>query len=283
MRIATWNINSVRRREKLLREWLEQTTPDVLLLQEIKCEEGQFPAAIFLSLGYEALVVGEKAYNGVAVLSRHKMKERLRALPGEKSGAARYLEVEVGDVIVSSLYLPNGNPTENGAGEKFLYKLSWLESFAAHARDLLRLERPVVLGGDYNIIPSARDCLDAEAWSGDALFRPESRRAFRALLNSGWTDALDDETSPVRVDRDRAPWTYWSYRGGAFAADDGIRIDHFLLSPSAADRLKSGGVDRDARADKDASDHAPVWCELREGDAAADAPADPAAVSDAPA
>ncbi|MGR4001026.1 MAG: exodeoxyribonuclease III [Alphaproteobacteria bacterium] len=268
MRIATWNINSVRRREGLLCEWLGSFSPDVLLLQEIKCEEARFPGALFLSLGYESVVVGEKGYNGVAVLSRLGVKERLRSLPGEMSGAARYLEVEVGDVIVSSLYLPNGNPIEGGGGKKFLNKLLWMESFSAHAKDLLELERPVVLGGDYNIIPSARDCLDAAAWSGDALFREESRRSFGGLVASGWLDALDDMSCGLREHREQAPWTYWSYQGGAFASDDGIRIDHFLLSPRAADRLEASGIDREPRAHKDASDHTPVWCEL--GDAGSD-------------
>ena len=264
MRIASWNINSVRRREALLCAWLEKFSPDVVLLQEIKCEESQFPKAIFLSLGYESIVVGEKSYNGVAVLSRAAARERLRALPGEESGAARYLEVEVGGVIISCLYVPNGNPIAGGAGEKFLYKLAWLEALEARAAELRASERAVVLGGDFNIIPSARDCLDAQAWQGDALFRPESRRSFRRLLNSGWLDALDDLSSTLRADKTHLPWTYWSYRGGAFAADDGIRIDHLLLSPAAADRLRACGIDRQPRAQKDASDHTPVWCELAE-------------------
>ena len=271
MKIATWNINSVRRREELLCSWLDEQRPDLLLLQEIKCEEAKFPAASLLAAGYRAHAVGEKSYNGVAVLSRSDAPEpevRLRALPGEESGAARYLEVGLGAWIVASLYLPNGNPAEGGKGEKFLYKLRWMEALTAHAASLLALERPAVLAGDYNIIPTANDCLNPAEWEGDALFRPESRLAFRRLLNAGWIDPLDERSAPPRKEAEpgRPPWTYWSYRGGAFAEDDGIRIDHLLLSPQAADCLIEAGIDREARAGKDASDHTPVWCRFQEGE-----------------
>ena len=262
MKIASWNINSVRRRASLVVDWLERFAPDALLLQETKCEADKFPYTVFAAAGYHAEVVGEKSYNGVAVLTRDPVEVRARALPHEESGAARYLEVAAGDVILASLYLPNGNPWEDGRGEKFLYKLHWMSALAAHAEALLREEKAVILGGDYNIIPTARDCLNADAWREDALFQPQSRHFFRGLLNRGWMDALDDLATGVRRAPETAPWTYWSYQGGAFAADDGIRIDHLLLSPRAADQLVESGIDRGPRAHKDASDHAPVWCML---------------------
>ena len=272
--VASWNVNSVRKRQELLVAWLEHAHPDILLLQELKCEETQFPRTVFEAAGYEALVVGQKAYNGVAILHKKglKIQERERVLPNEESGQARYLEVEVGAWIFASLYLPNGNPLtdkdktdksgadKNGAGtpsEKFRLKLQWMECLLTHAERLRTLERPTVLGGDYNIIPTARDCVTPADWQDDALFHPESRRVFRKLLNAGWTDALDDLLNK-RTPSTEPPWTYWSYQGGAFDSDDGIRIDHMLLSPEAADHYKHGTIDRTPRAEEGASDHTPV-------------------------
>lgn len=255
MRIASWNVNSVRARLPNVLSWLRSARPDVLLLQEIKCEEAQFPAEAFQDEGYGAAVLGQKTYNGVAILARDHIEIERRGLPGDADDEqARYLEALVGGVRVASLYVPNGNPAP---GPKFDYKLAWLDRLAAHAAALMALEEVTVLGGDYNICPTDADVHDPLAFAGDALCLPAARDRFFALTHRGWTDAY-------RL-FDRAPgrYTYWDYQAGAWPRDLGLRIDHFLLSPQAVDRLAGCGIDKAPRGAEKASDHTPVWIELR--------------------
>lgn len=254
MRIASFNINGINARLPRLLDWLERMRPDVACLQEIKTPTEAFPVAAIEAAGYRALVHGQKAFNGVAILSRLPAEERRRALPGDDEDAqSRYIEAEVAGVVLGCLYLPNGNPVP---GPKFDYKLAWFERIAAHGRELLALERPVVLIGDWNVCPAAEDVFSEQAMAGDALIQPESRAAFRRMLGAGWTDAI----------RARQPagiaYTFWDYQAGAWPRDHGLRIDHALLSPHAADRLRAAGIDRDERGLERASDHVPVWIEL---------------------
>ncbi|HYF86123.1 exodeoxyribonuclease III [Azospirillum sp.] len=256
MKIATWNVNSAKARLPLITDWLRTASPDVVLFQEIKCETAAFPAAAFEELGYHVNAVGQKAYNGVAMLSKAPAEDVLTRLPGEpEDEQARYVEATVAGVRIASLYLPNGNPVP---GEKFAYKLRWMDRLYDHARTLLAQEIPVVLGGDYNIIPEARDVFSPQAFAGDALFRPESRAKFRALLNLGLTEAYR-----ALHDDDHA-YTFWDYQAGSWPRDNGLRIDHFLLSPQAADRLAGCTIDRGPRGLEKASDHTPVILELRD-------------------
>jgi exodeoxyribonuclease-3 len=255
--IATWNVNSINARLEIALAWLRSAAPDIVLLQEIKCTDDAFPRLAFVELGYEALVHGQKGYNGVAILTKAPARELRRGLPGEPEDAqARYLEAETMGLRVGSIYLPNGNPTGT---EKFAYKLRWLERLRAHAEGLLLDEdEPVVLGGDYNVIPEPRDVHNPEAWEGDALYRPESRRAFRGLLNLGLVDAVRALHPEDKI------YSFWDYQKGAFQLDHGIRIDHLLLSARAADRLEAAWVDKDPRARPKASDHTPVLVRLKE-------------------
>ena len=258
LKIGTWNVNSVKARLPLVTGWLETARPDVLLLQELKCETAAFPAEAFAALGYEGAVVGQKAYNGVALLVRRglALSDVVTALPGDEGDLqARYVEATVAGVRVASLYLPNGNPV---ASEKYPYKLGWMERLRAHAAGLLATGMPLVLGGDFNIIPEPEDVFAPADWTEDALFRLESRRAFRALLHLGFTDAF----RALHPDAARA-WTFWDYQAGCWPRDLGLRIDHFLLSPSAADRLAACTIDRGPRGLERASDHTPVVLELR--------------------
>ncbi len=256
VKIATWNVNSIKARLPNLLEWLPAARPDIVLLQELKCQDEGFPGLEIKAAGYAYLTVGQKSYNGVAVLSTQPIVPRLTRLPGgEGDDHARYLEVETHGLVVSSIYLPNGNPV---ASDKFPYKLAWLDRLVAHARGLLLEERPLVLGGDYNVIPTALDCYDPQAWVGDALFRPESRARFRQLQALGLTDAFR------ALHPDRRAYSFWDYQGGAWQHDLGIRIDHLRLSPQAAGRLAASGIDRAPRGKERASDHTPVWCELRD-------------------
>ncbi|MDR6774399.1 exodeoxyribonuclease III [Azospirillum sp. BE72] len=256
MKIATWNVNSAKARLPLIIDWLRTTSPDVVLFQEIKCETAAFPTAAFEDLGYHVNAVGQKAYNGVAMLSKAPAEDVLTRLPGEpEDEQARYVEATVAGVRIASLYLPNGNPVP---GEKFAYKLRWMDRLYDHARTLLAQEIPVVLGGDYNIIPEARDVFSPQAFAGDALFRPESRAKFRALLNLGLTEAYR-----ALHDDDHA-YTFWDYQAGSWPRDNGLRIDHFLLSPQAADRLAGCTIDRGPRGLEKASDHTAVILELRD-------------------
>jgi exodeoxyribonuclease III len=257
MKIATWNVNSIKARLPNVLAWLDAAKPDVLLMQEIKTVDDGFPALEFETRGYNLALHGQRTYNGVAIAAKHRLDDIKRGLPGLDDPQARYIEawVDAGDrgVRVASIYLPNGNPLGT---EKFAYKLAWMEGLIAHARDLLAFEEPVVLGGDYNVIPEERDCHDPKAWAGDALFQPESRAAFRRLLHLGYTEAfraLSDEPHA---------YSFWDYQARAFERDAGIRIDHLLLSPQAADRLVACRIDKAPRAEAHASDHVPVWCEV---------------------
>ena len=258
MKIATWNINGVKARIESLVAWLKSATPDVVCLQEIKSVTEGFPAADIEALGYNVAVHGQKGFNGVALLSRLPMDDIRRGLPGEPDEAqSRYIEAVItagkGIVRVGGLYLPNGNPQP---GPKFDYKLAWLNCFEAHARHLLTLEEPLVLAGDYNIIPEPIDAKTPAAWVDDALFQPQSRAAFRRLEALGLTDAIRATAPGPGV------YTFWDYQAGAWQKDNGIRIDHLLLSPEAADRLRAAGIDRETRAWEKPSDHVPVWVEL---------------------
>ncbi len=256
--IASFNVNSINARLANLLAWLGQARPDVACLQETKCLDPAFPREPIEELGYNLAIFGQKSYNGVAILSRFPIEDPLSGLPGDpEDGQARYLEVFTGGLRVASIYAPNGNPV---GSEKFDYKLAWLERLRAHAGRLLELEEPVVLAGDFNVIPEPIDCHDPAAWAEDALFRPESRRAFRALLHQGWTDAFR-----ALHPGERNAYTFWDYQGGAFQLDHGIRIDHLLLSPQAADRLERCWIDKEPRGRPKASDHTPILCSLRDG------------------
>jgi exodeoxyribonuclease-3 len=256
VKIVTYNVNGIKARLPRVLEYLTEDQPDVVCLQELKSADEGFPAAEIEAAGYGAVWHGQKAWNGVAVLARGQQPvERQRGLAGEaEDEQSRYLECEVGGVIVASLYLPNGNPQP---GPKFDYKLRWMERLATRARDLLAEERPAVLAGDYNVIPNDDDTYSVPAMASDALMQPESRAAYRRLLAQGWTDSL----------RTRAPkggvWTFWDYQAGSWQRDAGFRIDHLLLSPQAADRLADAGVDKSYRGRDKASDHAPTWVRLR--------------------
>ncbi|MBI2719919.1 MAG: exodeoxyribonuclease III [Rhizobiales bacterium] len=259
MLIATWNINSVKARVETALAWIKEAKPDVVCLQEIKCESEAFPSAAFEELGYSASVHGQKTYNGVAILSKRRPDEVRRGLPGDTGDSqARYIEAVIpadwGVVRVASIYLPNGNPP---ATEKFAYKLAWMDRLTAHAKDLLAHEEVLVLAGDYNVIPSARDAKHPEAWAGDALFLPETRARFRHLLNLGLSDAVR-ATAPDRP----GLYTFWDYQAGAWQKDNGIRIDHLLLSPQAADRLTETRLDRHVRGWEKPSDHVPALVRL---------------------
>lgn len=255
MKIATWNVNSVKSRTAHLVDWLDQFQPDVVCLQELKCQEDAFPMMEIQAAGYQAAVSGQKTYNGVAILSRAPLEVTATRLPGDDGDdQARYIEAVIdGDVRVASIYLPNGNPLGT---EKFDYKLNWMNRLYTHARSLLETEQPVVLAGDYNVIPEAGDCYDPKSFAGDALFQPESRAAFRKILHLGYTEAF----RALHSELGRFSW--WDYRGGGWQKDHGVRIDHLLLSPQAADRLTACDIDRTPRGWEKPSDHTPVWVEL---------------------
>jgi exodeoxyribonuclease-3 len=254
MRIASWNINSVRLRLPLLVDYLKDVGPDVLCLQELKCQDEQFPRAEIEDAGYNALVHGQKSWNGVAILSKRPVEEARRGLPGDDDDThSRYIEATVpfgkGVLRVASIYLPNGNPAGT---DKTVYKHAWMDRLRAHVRELLVLEEPLVLAGDYNVIPAPEDVYDPQAWLGDALFMPATRQKFRALLHLGLTDALRATTDAPGM------YTFWDYQAGAWQRNNGLRIDHLLLSPQAADRLESVAIDRDMRAKDKPSDHVPI-------------------------
>lgn len=258
MKIATWNVNSIRQREQHVLRWLEDTAPDVLLLQEIKCETHAFPEQSFAAAGYSACAVGQKAYNGVAVLSRvgRPLTVTHRCLPGmpESDTQARYVECAAGDVTIAGIYLPNGN---SGGEAGFAYKLEWMDRLADRAEALLADDRPLVIAGDFNVCPDAEDYAPGTLSADDALVRPESRARFRRLLWLGLTDAIRaiHPSGPV--------WTFWDYQAGAWQRDRGLRIDHVLLSPTLAEGLVSADVFRRERGMERASDHVPVMVEVR--------------------
>jgi exodeoxyribonuclease-3 len=258
MKIATFNVNSIRARMPRVLEWLEESQPDVALLQEIKIQTEDFPALEFRSLGYDVAAHGQKSYNGVAILSKHPMEDIAAGLPGDPDDdQARYIEATVKGVRVCGIYLPNGNPVDT---DKFPYKLAWMDRLIAHIRDtLLPSEMPVVLGGDYNCCPTDRDTYDPEGFADDALCRPETRTRFRTMLNLGLTEAWRALHSGIG-------YSYWDYQRGRLSRDEGLRIDHLLLSPQAADRLVACEIDKGPRGKEKASDHTPVWVELSGAD-----------------
>jgi exodeoxyribonuclease-3 len=256
VKIATFNVNGVNGRLPLLLEWLEEAAPDVVCLQELKAPDDKFPAAAIEQAGYGAIWHGQSRWNGVAILARGTDPvETGRGLPGDPADShSRYIEAAVNGVLIGCLYLPNGNPRP---GPKFDYKLAWIERLIAHAAELVALDCPIVLAGDYNIIPTEADVYKPERWLDDALFQPEPRAQYVRLLGQGWTDAIR------HLHPDETIYTFWDYWRQAFERDAGIRIDHLLLNPVAARRLAGAGVDRKARARAHASDHAPTWVKLR--------------------
>ena len=257
MRIATWNVNSVNARLETVLRWFGEAKPDVACLQEIKCVDEKFPSEAFERLGYNVAVHGQKSYNGVALLSKTPLEDVRKGLPeAEGDDHARYIEAVVSGqrpVRVGSIYLPNGNPV---ATEKFAYKLAWMDRLRRHAQDLMVLEEPLVLTGDFNVIPEARDAEFPKNWEGDALFQPESRAAWRSLKNLGLTDAY------LQADGALGAYTFWDYQAGAWQRNNGIRIDHALLSPQAADLLLGVSIHRDVRSWEKPSDHVPFVIEL---------------------
>ncbi|HVV92166.1 MAG TPA: exodeoxyribonuclease III [Hyphomicrobiales bacterium] len=258
MRIATWNVNSIKQRQDAVASWLKEAAPDVLCLQEIKCVEEAFPREAFTECGYNALVHGQKGFNGVAILSKHPIEEEVVGLGGDEDDAqSRFVEAVIstaeGVLRVASIYLPNGNPPDT---DKYPYKLAWMDRLIAHARERLALEEPLVLAGDYNVIPAAPDAYDPAAWLGDALFLPPTRARFRALIDLGFTDALRATSD------DAGLYTFWDYQAGAWQRNRGIRIDHLLLSPEAADRLAAVHIDKAVRGREKPSDHVPVAVDL---------------------
>ncbi len=258
MRIATYNVNGVNGRLPVLLRWLGETAPDVACLQELKAPQEKFPEQAIKDAGYEAIWHGQKSWNGVAILSRlGKPEEVRRVLPGDPEDLhSRYIEAKVNGIIIGCLYLPNGNPAP---GPKLEYKMKWFERLTAHAADLLAVDVPVVLTGDYNVMPTELDVYKPERWVDDALFRPEVRSAFKTLVAQGWTDALR------KLYPDEVIYTFWDYFRNAYGRNAGLRIDHFLLSAHLSKRLTAAGVDRNVRGWEKSSDHAPVWIEISRG------------------
>lgn len=263
MRIASFNVNGINGRLPLLLDWLAATAPDAVCLQELKAPQDKFPEAALAAAGYGAIWQGQKSWNGVAILARGTTPiETRRGLPGDPDDVqSRYIEAAVGGVLIGGLYLPNGNPRP---GPKFDYKLAWLARLREHARSLIASGQPVVLAGDYNVMPTAADVDKPERWLENALFAPEVRAAFFELLDQGWTDALRTLHPTATI------YTFWDYFRNAWSRNAGLRLDHLLLSPALRPRLRAAGVDREVRGQEHASDHAPVWIEL------ADEPARPA-------
>ena len=256
MKIVTYNVNGISARLANLTRWLEETTPDVVCLQELKAPQEKFPEMLIRAAGYNVIWHGQKSWNGVAILARGSEPiEVRRALPGDPQDVhSRYIEATVGDVLIGCLYLPNGNPAP---GPRFDYKLRWLERLITHAAELVSRDSPVVLAGDYNVIPTERDVYKPERWVDDALFRVEVRAAFTRLLGQGWTDAIRT------MHPDTTIYTFWDYFRNAYQRDAGLRIDHLLLNPAARPLLAAANVDRGVRGWEKASDHAPTWVELR--------------------
>ena len=258
MRIATWNVNSIKQRIENLTAWLAEREPDIVCLQETKCVDEAFPRQPIEALGYNVAVHGQKAFNGVAILSKFKFDEVVPRLPGDDGDDhARFIEATVstahGVLRVASIYLPNGNPVGT---EKYSYKIRWMDRLLKYARERLELEEPLVLAGDYNVIPTPADVHNPAAWTEDALFLPQTRESFRALMYLGLTDAVRASSE------DRNLYTFWDYQAGAWQKNWGIRIDHLLLSPQAADHMTAAGIDRQVRSWEKPSDHVPVYVDL---------------------
>jgi len=254
MRIATWNVNSIKARLPRVLEWLKDANPDVVLLQELKVVDENFPRMEIEELGYNVESHGQKTYNGVAILSKRPIEDVARGLPGDDDDEqARYIEATIGTARVASIYLPNGNPIDT---DKFPYKLAWMDRLIAHTKSLLATEECFVLGGDYNVCPQDIDCYAPERFTNDALCQPESRSKFREMVYLGLTDAYRVQHPNV------VAYSYWDYTAGAWQKDNGVRIDHLLLSPQAADRLQATGIDKDPRGKERPSDHTPVWCDI---------------------
>jgi len=255
MKIATYNVNSINARLPVLLRWLEETEPDVVCLQELKAPQEKFPEQALLDAGYNAIWHGQISWNGVAILARDtEIREMRRALPGDPDDShSRYIEGFVNGITIGCLYLPNGNPAP---GPKFDYKLRWFERLTLHAAELMASDMPVILTGDYNVMPTELDVYKPERWANDALFRPETRAAFKNLVSQGWTDAIR------KLYPDEVIYTFWDYFRDAYGRNAGLRIDHFLLSPQVERRLVAGGVDRHVRGWEKSSDHGPVWIEL---------------------
>ncbi|WP_119300856.1 exodeoxyribonuclease III [Dongia deserti] len=255
MKIASFNINNIQRRLPVLLAWLKKAKPDVVCLQELKTLHGSFPTDAIRHAGYLSVHRGEKAWNGVAILA-HKSQPVLTrlALPGDPGDRqSRYIEAAVNGILIASIYLPNGNPQP---GPKFDYKLAWFERLINHAASLKRSKQPIILAGDYNVVPTDLDIYPSKSWDNDALLQPESRAAFKRLLKQGWTDSVRALHPGERI------YTFWDYKRDRWRRNAGLRIDHILLSPSIAGRLKAAGVDKDVRGWEGASDHAPVWTVL---------------------
>ncbi|MDF2995746.1 MAG: xth [Xanthobacteraceae bacterium] len=258
MRIATWNVNSIKQRQDHAVAWLKERQPDLVCFQEIKCVDEAFPREAFEALGYNVAVHGQKGFNGVAVLSRMPFDEVTTGLPGDEADVqSRFIEVVVstpkGALRVCGIYLPNGNPPDT---EKYPYKLGWMARLKTLIAMRLAYEEPLVIAGDYNVIPAPEDVHDPALWMGDALFLPKTRAAFREMLNLGLTEAVRATTDEAKL------YTFWDYQAGAWQKNNGIRIDHLLLSPQAADRLKGVGIDKHTRTWEKPSDHVPVWADF---------------------
>jgi exodeoxyribonuclease III len=256
MKVATFNVNSINARLPSLLRWLQESAPDVVCLQELKAPQEKFPEGPLREAGYGVIWHGQKSYNGVAILARGSdPKEVRRALPGDPEDMhSRYIEATVNGVVIGCLYLPNGNPAP---GPKFDYKLKWLDRLIAHAAELVNSGAPVVLAGDYNVIPTEKDVYKPERWVDDALFRVEVREAFSKLIQQGWTDSLRT------LHPEETIYTFWDYFRDAYGRNAGLRIDHLLLNPAVRGRLVAAGVDREVRGWERASDHAPTWVQLR--------------------
>jgi exodeoxyribonuclease-3 len=256
MKIATYNVNGINGRLPVLLRWLNESTPDVVCLQELKAPQEKFPLQAIQDAGYKPIWHGQKSWNGVAILSRNNKPEEIRrALPGDEEDThSRYIEATVEDMVIGCLYLPNGNPAP---GPKFDYKLKWFERLTTHAAELFASGKPVILTGDYNVMPTELDVYKPERWVDDALFRPETRAAFKTLVDQGWTDAIR------KLYPDEIVYTFWDYFRNAFDRNAGLRIDHFLLTPQLAKKIVAAGVDRYVRSWEKTSDHAPVWIELQ--------------------
>jgi exodeoxyribonuclease-3 len=255
MKIATYNVNGVNGRLPVLLRWLEETAPDIVCLQELKAPQDNFPLKAINDAGYNAIWHGQKQWNGVAILARNmEIEEVTRVLPGDDEDVqSRYIEALIDGIVICCLYLPNGNPSP---GPKFDYKLKWFDRLTDRAATLLNLKIPVILIGDFNVMPTELDVYKPEKWVNDALFRPEVRKAFAAIVSQGWTDAIRTLYPNEKI------YTFWDYFRNAYERDAGLRIDHFLLSPQIAKQLRSGAVDRHVRGWEKTSDHAPVWIEI---------------------